>query len=63
MALTESRSLPVPQQQAWEALNDATVLKACIPGCESIEADGEHAWAVALTTKGKRSWTAWISRS
>ncbi|MFC5429356.1 CoxG family protein [Paraburkholderia denitrificans] len=49
MELTESRSLPVPQQQAWEALNDATVLKACIPGCESIEADGEHAWAVALT--------------
>jgi uncharacterized protein len=48
MELTESHSLPVPQQQAWDALNDAAILKACIPGCESIEADGDNAWAVAL---------------
>ena len=49
MELTESHSLPVPQQQAWEALNDMAILKACIPGCESIEPDGENAFAVALT--------------
>ncbi|WP_233861812.1 CoxG family protein [Paraburkholderia adhaesiva] len=48
MELTESHSLPVPQQRAWEALNDTAILKACIPGCESIEADGENTWAVAL---------------
>jgi uncharacterized protein len=48
MELTESHSLPVPQQRAWEALNDTAVLKACIPGCESIEPDGDNAWAVAL---------------
>jgi uncharacterized protein len=48
MELTESHSLPVPQQRAWEALNDTAVLKACIPGCEDIEADGENTWAVAL---------------
>ncbi|RQH03694.1 CoxG family protein [Paraburkholderia dinghuensis] len=48
MELTESHSLPVPQQRAWEALNDTAILKACIPGCESIEADGENAWSVAL---------------
>lgn len=49
MELTESHSLPVPQQRAWEALNDTAILKACIPGCESIEPDGENAYAVALT--------------
>jgi uncharacterized protein len=49
MELTESHTLPVPQQRAWEALNDTGILKACIPGCESIEADGENAYAVALT--------------
>jgi len=48
MELTESHALPVPQQRAWEALNDTAILQACIPGCESIEADGENAWAVAL---------------
>jgi uncharacterized protein len=48
MELTESHSLPVPQHEAWDALNDSAILKACIPGCESIEADGENAWSVAL---------------
>ena len=48
MELTESHTLPVPQQRAWEALNDTVILKACIPGCESLEADGENAYAVAL---------------
>ena len=48
MELTESHTLPVPQWRAWEALNDTAILKACIPGCESIEADGENAYAVAL---------------
>jgi len=49
MELTESHTLPVPQQRAWEALNDTAILKVCIPGCESIDADGENAYAVALT--------------
>lgn len=49
MELTDTHTLPVPQQQAWEALNDTEILRACIPGCESIEADGENAYAVAMT--------------
>ncbi|MFD1558772.1 CoxG family protein [Paraburkholderia silviterrae] len=49
MELTETHTLPVPQQRAWEALNDTAILKVCIPGCESIDADGENAYAVALT--------------
>jgi carbon monoxide dehydrogenase subunit G len=49
MELTETHTLPVPQDRAWEALNDTAMLKACIPGCDSIEADGDNAYAVGMT--------------
>ncbi|SAK39925.1 carbon monoxide dehydrogenase subunit G [Caballeronia catudaia] len=49
MELTETHTLPVPQARAWEALNDTSILKACIPGCDSIDADGENAYNVAMT--------------
>ena len=28
--------IPASQQDTWKALNDPEVLKACVPGCESI---------------------------
>lgn len=37
------------QARAWEALNDTAILKACIPGCDSIDADGENVYDVAMT--------------
>ncbi|WP_454719972.1 MULTISPECIES: CoxG family protein [Cupriavidus] len=51
MEMTQSRQLPVAQQAAWEALNDTALLKQCIPGCESIEPDGDagNAYLLALT--------------
>jgi len=49
MELTETYTLPVPQHKAWEALNDTEILRASIPGCDSIEPDGENAYAVALS--------------
>lgn len=49
MELTESYTLPVPQQRAWEALNDTDILRASIPGCDSIEADGENAYALSMS--------------
>lgn len=36
MQLTSEQLLPVSQRLAWEALNDTAMLKASIPGCESI---------------------------
>ncbi|GLU33833.1 carbon monoxide dehydrogenase subunit G [Trinickia caryophylli] len=48
MELTEQYVLPVPQHRAWEALTDTAVLLAVIPGCESIEADGENTYNVAM---------------
>ncbi len=48
MEMSESRILPVAQQIAWEALNDPDVLKACIPGCESIERTAGNEYTLAL---------------
>ncbi|WP_144154888.1 CoxG family protein [Paraburkholderia sp. BCC1885] len=48
MELTESYTLPVSQQRAWEALNDTAILGASIPGCERIEAEGANAFALSM---------------
>jgi carbon monoxide dehydrogenase subunit G len=37
MDMTGERRIPAPRQTVWEALNDPQVLKASIPGCESLE--------------------------
>jgi carbon monoxide dehydrogenase subunit G len=39
----------VPQQKVWEGLNDPEVLKACIPGCETIEKVSDNEYRVAMT--------------
>lgn len=51
MEMQGTRELAVTQQQAWDALNDPEVLKACIPGCEKIEATGENQYAVTTAVK------------
>ena len=42
MDMSGERRIPAPRQKVWEALNDTEVLKACIPGCESLEKVGEN---------------------
>lgn len=37
MEMTNTQVVPASQEVTWKALNDPEVLKACIPGCESIE--------------------------
>lgn len=51
MDMQASRQLGVTQQQAWDALNDPEVLKACIPGCEKIESTGPDSFTAALAVK------------
>jgi len=51
MDMQASRQLAVTQQQAWDALNDPAVLKACIPGCDKVEATGENQYAIAMKLK------------
>ncbi len=48
MELIGRRRLPIDRGAAWRALNDPAILRACIPGCESIEKTGENEYAVVL---------------
>ena len=36
MDMNGSCEIPAPRETVWAALNDIDILKACIPGCESI---------------------------
>jgi carbon monoxide dehydrogenase subunit G len=48
MQLTSQQALPVNQAQAWEALNDITLLQAAIPGCEGITPSGDNQYEVLV---------------
>ena len=37
MTMTGEVQLPADRQAVWDKLNDPLVLKACIPGCESMD--------------------------
>jgi carbon monoxide dehydrogenase subunit G len=49
MDMTGEQLIPLPQQRVWEALNDPGILKACIPGCESIERVSDTEYKVVMT--------------
>ncbi len=51
MDMQGQRQLYVTQQQAWEALNNPDMLKACIPGCDKFEAHGENQYNVGVAIK------------
>ena len=44
MEMSGEQLIPASQADTWAALNDPEILKACVPGCESIErlADNEY---------------------
>lgn len=41
MDMTGERRITAPRARVWDALNDPAVLKASIPGCESLEKIGD----------------------
>ena len=51
MDMQGNRPLGVTQQQAWEALNNPEVLKACIPGCDKIEAVSPEQFVIGMAIK------------
>jgi carbon monoxide dehydrogenase subunit G len=51
MDLTGEYIIAAPRQKVWEALNDADVLRACIPGCESLEKKSDTEMAATVVTK------------
>jgi carbon monoxide dehydrogenase subunit G len=51
MEMTGEQLVAAPQQKVWDALNDPEMLKACVPGCESIEPTGENAYQVLMVAR------------
>jgi hypothetical protein len=51
MEMTGERRIPAPRQQVWDALNDPEVLRASIPGCESVEREGEDQFKARVSVK------------
>lgn len=51
MDMTGERRIAAPRGRVWDALNDPAVLKASIPGCESLEKQAADAFRAAATLK------------
>ena len=51
MRMTGEQQIAAPRQKVWEALNDPQVLAACIPGCQSLEKEGDDRFAAIAEVK------------
>ncbi|MCX5592095.1 CoxG family protein [Alcaligenes endophyticus] len=51
MEIKDERLIPGSLQATWDALNNPDVLKACIPGCESLEREGDDGFNTLVALK------------
>ena len=51
MEMNGSRTVPADIDTTWRALNDPEVLKACIPGCESVERVSDNEYRLTMTAR------------
>ena len=51
MDMQGNRQLAATQEQAWAALNNPDILKACIPGCEKFELTEENNYNVGVALR------------
>jgi carbon monoxide dehydrogenase subunit G len=51
MDMTGERRIPAPRQRVWEALNDPEMLRAAIPGCESVTRTAEDSFEAKVAVK------------
>src|SRR5580704_15042513 len=51
MTMNGEVQLAAPPQTVWEKLNDVATLKACIPGCESLEKTSDNEMQAVATVK------------
>src|SRR5882762_10533874 len=51
MEMSGEQLIPAPQRVVWEALNDPEMLKASVPGCESIERSGDNQFLVQMVAR------------
>jgi carbon monoxide dehydrogenase subunit G len=51
MDMTGEYRIPVPRDEVWAALNDPAVLKASLPGCQSLEKISDTEFAAVVVAK------------
>jgi uncharacterized protein len=51
MDMTGQYRIPAPREQVWAALNDPAMLKASLPGCESLEKLSDHEFSATVVAK------------
>jgi carbon monoxide dehydrogenase subunit G len=51
MEMTNSRVVPATVDAVWTALNDPAALKACIPGCETLDRIGNDEWQASVAAR------------
>ena len=51
MELRGEYRIAAPRAQVWAMLNDAAILRDCIPGCETLEGTPEDGFSARVTTK------------
>jgi carbon monoxide dehydrogenase subunit G len=51
MDMTGERRIPAPRQRVWEALNDPEMLRAAIPGCESVTRTADDAFEAKVAVR------------
>jgi uncharacterized protein len=51
MEMNGSRTVPADVDTTWRALNDPDALKACIPGCESVERVSDNEYRLTMTAR------------
>ena len=51
MDLTGEYIISAPRQKVWEALNNADILRDCIPGCEVLDKQSETEMSATVVTK------------
>ena len=51
MEMHATRTIAADRMTVWQALNDAEVLKACIPGCEELTGSPEEGFSAVVKQK------------
>jgi uncharacterized protein len=51
MDMSGEYRIPAPREQVWAALNDPEILKASLPGCETLERVSDHEFAATVAAK------------
>src|ERR1700736_6631472 len=51
MNMTGEQRIAAPRQRVWDALNDPQILRASIPGCQSLEKAADNRFTASVEVK------------